>query len=435
MKPGQAKVVCITFTVLSLALGLRCAHALEAQTLLNFELSPGTVTGSLVQGPDGNFYGTTAQGGPMRSGTVFRVTPEGVLTTLVPDQQNPAAGLVVGNDGLLYGMTSAGGGFGGFGTVFKMTTNGALTTIAVLSGVNGENPQSGLVLARDGNFYGTSPQGGTNSIGNVFRVTPAGVVTSLVSFDSSSLGGGPSAGLALGPDGNLYGITAFGGAAGLGTIFRITTGGTFTNLYSFHLPDGFVRRARLTPGSDGNLYGTSRDGGSGDMGTIFKITTAGIFTNLVSFRGTNGAVPLAELTVGADGQLYGTTQLGGSASSGTVFKVTPMARHHAVSFASSVNGFNAVPQAGLPPQTTATFTDGAGRGVQMTPGGADLLTSFVSSTALTRKPTLCRTRRTSLRTTRDGGSNNVGTIFRLSTSGLFTSLFSFSTTNGPPQAD
>jgi uncharacterized repeat protein (TIGR03803 family) len=265
MKTGQTKVICITLTFLWMALDLRSARGLEAQTLLNFELSPGAVTGSLVQGPDGNFHGTTAQGGPRGSGTVFRVTPAGV-----------AAGLVVGNDGLLYGMTSAGGAFGGFGTVFKMTTNGALTTIAVLNGVNGENPQSGLVLARDGNFYGTSPQGGTNSIGNVFRVTPAGVVTSLVSFDSASLGGGPSAGLTFGPDGNLYGITPFGGAVGLGTIFKITTGGTFTTLYSFQLPDGFVRRARLTPGPDGNLYGTSRDGGSADMGAIFKITTNGI---------------------------------------------------------------------------------------------------------------------------------------------------------------
>src|SRR6266436_3707089 len=264
MKTAKTKVLTILLIALAIALDLRSARALEPQTLFNFELSPGTVTASLVEGPDGNFYGTTAQGGPRGSGTVFRVTPAGVLTTLVSDQQNPAAGLVVGNDGLLYGMTSAGGAFGGFGTVFKMTTNGALTTIAVLSGVNGENPQSGLVLARDGNFYGTSPQGGTNSVGNVFRVTPAGVVTSLVSFDSSSLGGGPSAGLALGPDGNLYGITAFGGGAGLGTIFKITTGGIFTTLYSFQLPDGLVRQARLMPGPDGNLNGPTWDGGRAD---------------------------------------------------------------------------------------------------------------------------------------------------------------------------
>src|SRR3954469_19418389 len=243
---AEAKVLIIPLTVLAMALNLdlHSTQALEVQTLFNFELSPGAVTASLVQGPDGNFYGTTAQGGPKGSGTVFRVTPAGVLTTLVSDQANPAAGLIVGNDGLLYGMASAGGGLGGFGSVFKMNTNGALTTFAVLDGVNGGNPQSGLVLARDGNFYGTSPEGGTNSIGNVFRVTPAGIVTSLFSFDSTAFGGLPAAGLTLGADGNLYGITPFGGSAGLGTIFKITTSGTLTTFYAFQPPDGFTRHAR-----------------------------------------------------------------------------------------------------------------------------------------------------------------------------------------------
>src|SRR5262249_55054771 len=147
-----------------------------------------------------------------------------------------------------YGMTSAGGGFGGFGTVFRMTTDGALTTFAVLDGVNGGNPQSGLVLAGDGNFYGTSQEGGTNSNANVFRVAGGGVVRSLISFDSTTLGGAPTAGLTLGADGNLYGITAFGGAAGLGTIFKISTGGTFATLYTFQQADGFTRKARLTSG-------------------------------------------------------------------------------------------------------------------------------------------------------------------------------------------
>jgi uncharacterized repeat protein (TIGR03803 family) len=173
-------------------------RALEPQTLFNFQLGLGKVRGALIEGPDGNFYGTTPDGGPLANGTVFRVTPAGVLTTLVSDQVNSAAaGLVVGNDGLLYGMTGAGGPFG-FGTVFKLTTDGVLTNFAVFNGVNGGNPQSGPVLAGDGNFYGTSPEGGTNGDGNVFRVTPEGVVTSLVSFDASSLGGfpGPRAGLA-----------------------------------------------------------------------------------------------------------------------------------------------------------------------------------------------------------------------------------------------
>jgi uncharacterized repeat protein (TIGR03803 family) len=434
MKASTSSPFTIPLSALALALTLHSARALEPQTLLNFELSPGTVTASLVQGPDGNFYGTTAQGGPRGSGTVFRVTPAGVLTTLVSDQANPAAGLIVGNDGLLYGMTSAGGGLGGFGAVFRMTTNGALTTFAVLDGVNGGNPQSGLVLARDGNFYGTSQEGGTNSIGNVFRVTPSGIVTSLISFDSTTLGGGPRAGLALGLDGNLYGITAFGGAAGLGTVFKITTGGSFTTLYSFQQADGFTRSARLTSGPDGNLYGTSRDGGSADLGTVFRITTNGVFTNLVSFKGTNGAVPLAELTVGVDGQLYGTTQQGGSASSGTVFRMTTNgALTTLFSFPSSVNGFNAVPQAGLLQASDGNFYGCTpGTVFKITPGG--VLTTLVSLIPLNgihpQAPLVPGPDGNLYGTTHDGGSNNVGTIFRLSTGGALTSLFSFSTTNG-----
>src|SRR6266853_2692610 len=153
----------------------------------------------------------------------------------------------------------------------------------------------------------------------------------------------------------------------------------------FQLPDGFVRRARLTPGPDGNLYGTSRDGGSADTGTIFRITTNGIFTNLVSFGGTNGAVPLAELTVGADGQLYGTTQLGGSASSGTVFKVTTNGVLTILfSFPNSVNGFNAVPRVGLLLARDGNFygcTPGAV--FKMTPGGTvTMLASLIPFTGV-----------------------------------------------------
>src|SRR5262249_57962105 len=137
-----------------------------------------------------------ARGGSSGSGTVFRVTPAGVLTVLASDQANPAPILVVGNDGLLYGMTSSGGP-SAFGTAFKMTTNGSLTTLAVLNGVNGRTPLAGLVLAGDGNFYGTSQQGGTNGFGAVFRITPAGVVTLLVSFDDVLLGAFPVAGVIL----------------------------------------------------------------------------------------------------------------------------------------------------------------------------------------------------------------------------------------------
>ena len=134
-------------------------RAMEPQTLFNFRNGVGAVTGTLTEGPDGNFYGTTAHGGPIGDdGTVFRVTHSGELTVLAFDQENPVAGLVVGNDNLLYGMTSAGGAFG-FGTVFKLPIGGVLTNFATLDGTNGGNPMNGLALRSDGNFYGVSQEG------------------------------------------------------------------------------------------------------------------------------------------------------------------------------------------------------------------------------------------------------------------------------------
>src|SRR6185369_3171363 len=97
----------LSLTAVLLACGSGSAFGFEPQTVHNFQVSPGTVNGNLVEGPDGNFYGTTSHGGPLGNGTVFRVTPSGALTTIVSDQANPAAGLSVGNDGLLYGMTGA----------------------------------------------------------------------------------------------------------------------------------------------------------------------------------------------------------------------------------------------------------------------------------------------------------------------------------------
>ena len=425
----------LSFAAVMLIGSAGVAFALEPQTLFNFQVSVGSVVGNLVQGPDGNFYGTTSHGGPTGSGTVFRVTPSGTLTTIISDQANPAAGLVVGNDSLLYGMTGAGGPFD-WGTAFKMTTNGILTNFAVLDGTNGGNPQFGLVSGGDGNFYGASTEGGSNSFGAVFRITPAGVVTLLNSFNFDANGASPVGGLTLGPDGELYGLTSAGGAIGAGTIFKITRQGALTTIHSFQNGDGFVHQAALTVGPDGNLYGTSRDGGSADMGSVFRINTNGNYTIVASFVGTNGAIPMSQLTVGPDAQLYGTTQLGGVANLGTVFKVRTNGA--LTTLASFTTRDDSLPTSGLLLASDGNFYGSSQTAIfKVTPGG--VLTTLASLTpldginpqsALTLGPD-----GNFYGTTRAGGTNNMGTIFRLSPEGALTGLFSFSGTNGSfPQA-
>jgi uncharacterized repeat protein (TIGR03803 family) len=308
--------------------------------------------GPLVQGNDGNFYGTTSGGGASGFGTVFRMTPGGVLTTLVsfargaPGVANPASGLVQGTDGNFYGTTYWGGdpavnGGRGFGTVYSMSPDGAETNLVFFEGLsNGAHPFGGLIQASDGNFYGTTYWGGsllnfTNGWGTVFKMTAAGALTKLYAFDATH-GGNPYEGLVEGSDGNFYGTTYWGGSSlnlgrGYGTAYKITPAGSFTMLVSFNGTNGGHPFAGLVQGKDGNFYGTtlwggnlSVNGGSG-YGSVFAMTPAGSLTTLAVFSGDNGAYPFAGLVFGNDGNLYGTTCQGGSGGGGVVFRVNPAA--------------------------------------------------------------------------------------------------------------
>ena len=311
--------------------------------------------GNLVQGIDGNFYGTTYQGGTGTGcfggtgdgcGTVFSITQSGNLRILhsfcskenCADGYFPASGLVQTTDGNLYGTTEGGGASYSYGTVFKITTDGTLTTLynfcSQANCADGSNPYGSLVQATNGNFYGTTVTGGANRGGTVFEITPSGKMTILYSFCSKSAcadGSSPYAGLIQAADGNLYGTTYDGGSRDAGVVFKMTPAGLLTTLYSFcsqaNCADGDVSFAPLAEGPEGNFYGTTIYGGStGCCGTVFKITTTGQFTSLYTFCSeTNcddGGYPSAGLAL-ADGKLYGTTGANGpNSDAGTLFDIT-----------------------------------------------------------------------------------------------------------------
>jgi uncharacterized repeat protein (TIGR03803 family) len=340
-------------------------------TLYSFCSQPnctdGTAPVGIVLDTDGDFYGQTVYGGNPSCfdggngcGTVFRVTSSGALTNLHnfddTDGADPQATLIQGADGNLYGTTYA-GGTGCCGTVFRIDAHGTLTNFynfCSQSGCSDGSHPSALTLGTDGNFYGATLYGGIvadicpSGCGTIFKITPQGSLTTLYAFCSRancSDGDYPEAfeaALARGADGNFYGTTGGGGFEqacgiyGCGTIFKITPEGILTTLYSFcrltGCSDGIYPQQGLIKGTDGNLYGTTSGGGlrkgCGRLGcgTIFKITPEHVLTTLHSFDDADGKIPggLAEAT---NGILYGTTLLGGTGNGcnpvgcGTIFSL------------------------------------------------------------------------------------------------------------------
>src|SRR5579863_4850914 len=284
----------------------------------------------LAQGTDGNFYGTASKGGAHRKGTVFKISPGGTLTTLYSfcaksnctDGSTPYAGLVLATDGNFYGTTFS-GGTKGIGTVYKITPAGKLTTLHSFDFSDGFNPYAGVIQATDGNFYGTTATGGAHLVGNVYKMTPQGVVTNLHSFNTSD-GSTPEADVIQGSDGNFYGTTYNGGGAGgYGTIFKITSTGVFTTLHFFNdETDGRQIVSGLVQGTDGNFYGTSGGGGAFGDGTFYSITPSGVLTVLHDFNGTTDGISCNLLLLGSDGNFYGTTFSGGANGDGTIFEAT-----------------------------------------------------------------------------------------------------------------
>src|SRR5579872_1974010 len=336
---------------------------------------------SPVQASDGNFYGTTQTGGDysyngIGLGTVFKVTPAGDLTTLLSfsggsQGNDPIGPLTQGGDGYLYGTTSLGGS-GNWGTVFKISTNGVLTTLYRFSGgSDGGFPENSLVLGSDGYFYGTTYYGAS-----IFRISANGAFMTLYRFTGGNDGVHPN-GVTQGNDGFFYGTAQGGGAYGLGTVFELSANGAFTTLYSFGAPsDGANPYSPLVEGNDGYFYGATYTGGTnGGYGTVFKISPGGTLTSLHSFAGKDGGYPNGGpygaqwLVQGNDGYLYGTTISGGALNAGTIFRIGANGEFASVySFTGGNDGGH--PVAGLAPGNDGWFYGAAFNG-----GATNLVTA------------------------------------------------------------
>ena len=337
---------------------------------------------------------------------------------------------VQGADGKLYGTTSYGGTYD-YGTVFRFILPGTITTLysfcAQTNCSDGSNPgygggSTGLVLDADGDFYGATPYGGNpncylydGGCGTIFQVTSQGQLTTLHTFNE---GDGARAGTSLlqGFDSDLFGVTQYGGNGyGEGVFFKITTGGTFTVLYSFcetqGCPDGAYPND-LILGRDGNFYGTAGSGGTvKGGGTVFKLTPDGTLNTLYNFCGRencpHGSSPLGLLQA-TDGDLYGATYSGGNQAAecgsygcGTLFRITPSGK--------LVTIYRFCSQLGCPdgghPLSLVQATDGNLYGV----------------TELSGQNSACY------------GSNNVcGTIFKINSQGVLTTLHIFCSQPGCP---
>jgi len=283
---------------------------------------------------NGFLYGTTQGGGAALLGNVYKITAGGTesnvysfCVTTCDDGANPTSALIQAG-GNLYGTTTS--------TIFKMTPSGALTTLFNYCnpncGVNGPPYPNGLVQGVDGNLYGTTGGGNFNQ-GTIFKITPSGTLTTLHSFSGAD-GSAPSGALVQGPNGDFYGETLTGGKTGsncaafgsCGTIFKITSSGTFTTLHKFSGSDGANPSSGLVLGTDGNFYGVTSENGPGDAGTIFQMNRAGKVTTLYSFCSQpgcqDGANPEGALMQATSGTFYGTTKNGGTDTDGTIFSLS-----------------------------------------------------------------------------------------------------------------
>jgi uncharacterized repeat protein (TIGR03803 family) len=291
--------------------------------------------GSMIVGPDGALYGTSYWGGTYNLGTIFRQALDGTFTVLhtfvAASGDKPNSGLTLGPDGRLWG-TGSEGGDSDQGVIFSIDTQGNYQVHYSFDGTHGGFVYPGVTFGADGMIYGATTGGGANKHGVLYKFDPAtAAYTVLYSFMGGGRGGGeePYATLLLASDGNFYGSTYFGSQehTNRGVIYRLTPQGEFSVVHSLSIygNEGCHPAGVLADGGDGRLYGTATDCGANRVGTIFSVAISDHrFSTLWSFK-SRCEVPWQGVTLGPDGLFYGTATYGGDddGESGCVYSMTP----------------------------------------------------------------------------------------------------------------
>lgn len=363
--------------------------------------------------------------------------PAATLTTTsfvpFPQGSNPVASLLLASDGNYYGTTTKGGTFDD-GTLFRITPAGSLTTLINFNGTNGSTPASRLIQASDGNLYGTTANGGALNSGTFYRLTLAGEFNTLFNFNILT-GSNCPYGVIQASDGNFYGAasgTSF--PLSFGSIFKITPQGNLTHIHDFTGSDGYEPTGTLVQAADGNLYGAAGGGGTGNGGMIFKLGLDSSFSTLISFNTTNGANPNGSLIQGTDGNLYGTTLSGGSGDgSGTVFKasttgtLTTLYNFNSAAGSRPCGNLVRDGQGNLFGATGTGGPSGNGTLFKLTP--ANVLTTLVDfNSANGANPgagLIVGSDGSYYGTASNGGAGKAGTIFKMTPGGALTTISSF----------
>ncbi len=331
-RPGVSLTAAFATAVFALTL-LLPASALgqTVTTLENFNGHNGAnpFLEALVQGRDGNLYGTTYSGGANSLGTVFRFNRADNHIAVIhsfagnDDGSFPSGGLVLDTDGNYYGTTDYGGS-AGFGVLFKISSTGAYTLLhSFLGGSDGEYPAAAPIQADDGNLYGTT-NGGQGILATVYKFTRDGVYSVIYTFDPET--GAGVYGLLQASNSRLYATAEGGGAGDCGSIVELTLAGVAKEIHSFnceHDGGGAYPVAALIQGANGNFYGTTSVGGASDFGVVFEMGPGLGEIEHYGFTSAGPRNPQGGLVQGTDGNLYGVSQSSGNLEGGMLYSWNP----------------------------------------------------------------------------------------------------------------